>query len=190
MRRAALSMLRYRIGASPQLLILTDRVLKHFDRHRQSKANLPEAGGQLFAKLSDGEILIEKATGPRPTDRRGRTFYNPDRRAEQREIDHFHGAGLHYIGDWHTHPCARPEPSHTDIASIMETTQRSSHDLNGFILIIVGTDPFPSGIRVSIYSQNELVLRPEDDEAIDQANREDPPPRKNWIRRLFRQGHK
>src|SRR6266581_563970 len=111
-------MLRYRIGESSQILALTDDVLQHFEQHRQFKVSQPESGGQLFARFKDGEICIEKATGPRATDRRGRTFYNADRRAEQREIDRLHKEGFHYVGDWHTHPCAQPEPSHTDIASI------------------------------------------------------------------------
>lgn len=154
-------MVRYRIGESPQLLVLSDAVLQHFAQHRQLKASLPEAGGQLFARFSESEISIEKATGPRPTDRRGRTSYNPDRRAEQREIDRLYEDGLHYVGDWHTHPCARPKPSYTDTASIIETTEKSTHDLNGLLLIIVGTDPFPSGVRVSLYmGSNELILEP------------------------------
>ena len=154
-------MLRYRIGESPQILALTDDVLKHFERHRQFKASQPEAGGQLFARFKNGKIWIEKATGPRATDLRGRTFYNPNRRAEQVEIDRLHKEGLHYVGDWHTHPCEHPVPSYTDIKSIVETTEKSTHDLNGFLLIIVGTDPFPSGVRVSIHTgSNELVLEP------------------------------
>lgn len=176
-------MFRYRIGGSPQTLILTDEVLRHFARHRQSNPSLPEAGGQLFARFNESEISIEKATGPRSTDRRGRTSYHPDRRAEQHEIDRLYKDGFHYVGDWHTHPCARPQPSQTDIASIAETANKSAHDLNGFLLIIVGTDPFPSGVRVSLHTgSKELLLDPLscDDGATGQAGL-----RENIIR-LFR----
>jgi integrative and conjugative element protein (TIGR02256 family) len=154
-------MLRYPIGQSSQVLLLSEAVLEHFHRHRQRRAKEPEAGGQLFAELKPSEIAIVEATGPRPTDRRGRTTYNPDRRAEQREIDQFHLRGLHYVGDWHTHPCEIPVPSRTDINSIVDTATRSTHDLNGLVLIIVGTAPFPRGLRVSVYSDSaELVLDP------------------------------
>jgi integrative and conjugative element protein (TIGR02256 family) len=160
-----LIMLRYRIGKSNQFLNLSADVLRHFANHRQSKAALPEAGGQLFARLKDEEISVVAATGPRSTDRRGRTSYTPDRHAEQSEINEFHADGLHYIGDWHTHPAAVPVPSGVDIGSILDTANRSTHDLNGLILIIVGTDPFPLGLRVSLYDGlNELVLEPIDAE--------------------------
>jgi hypothetical protein len=59
-----------------------------------------------------------EATGPRRTDRRTRTSSVPDRRAEQREIDDRFRRGLHFLGDWHTHPKNIPHPSGPDVASL------------------------------------------------------------------------
>lgn len=120
-----------------------------------------EAGGQLFAQLSSHEVRIEQATGPRQTDSRSRTAYVPDRIAEQIEIDYWHRKGLHYVGDWHTHPELIPQPSEDDIKSIRDSFSKSQHSLHGFLLVIVGTAKVPSGLYVSLNDANiGIVLEP------------------------------
>ncbi|WP_374346548.1 Mov34/MPN/PAD-1 family protein [Phenylobacterium sp.] len=141
----------YPIGASGSRVILAEPVLAHLAGHRQHRFWQSEAGGQLFARLDGGDIVIVEATGPRPSDRRGRNFYRPDKRAEQAEIDARHPRGLHFVGDWHTHPQAHPEPSGSDLASIADAVRRSRHDLNGFVLLIVGTLYPPQGLHVSVH---------------------------------------
>ena len=144
-------MLEYPIGSSGQVVVLPAEVVRKFRRCRQKRWYQREAGGQLFARLSLPRILIEEATGPRRTDRRTRTSYLPDRAAEQREIDSRHPEGLHYVGDWHTHPEEIPCPSALDIASISDSVRKSTHALNGFLLVIVGQAEPPSGLLVSVH---------------------------------------
>ena len=62
-------------------------VLNHLAKHQQSDRDSSEAGGQLFARFKGEQIRVERATGPRATDRRSRYGYIPDRRVEQEEID-------------------------------------------------------------------------------------------------------
>jgi len=144
-------MLEYPIGSSGQVLVLPEEVVLKFRRYRQKRWYQREAGGQLFARLSLSRIVIEEATGPRRTDRRTRTSYVPDRAAEQREIDGRHAEGLHFVGDWHTHPEELPRPSGLDVASISESVRKSSHALNGFLLVIVGQAEPPKGLLVSVH---------------------------------------
>ncbi len=146
-------MLEYPIGHSGQVLVLTEGVVRKFRRYRQRRWYQREAGGQLFARLSLSRVFVEEATGPRRTDRRTRTSYVPDRAAEQREIDSRHADGLHYVGDWHTHPEPVPGLSGLDIASISESVRRSTHALNGFLLLIVGQAEPPSGLLVSVHDR-------------------------------------
>jgi integrative and conjugative element protein (TIGR02256 family) len=146
-------MIEYPIGRSGQVLVISEAVLRRFRRHRQRRWYQREAGGQLFARLSGLRIMVEEATGPRRTDRRTRTSYIPDRVAEQREIDSHHPSGLHYIGDWHTHPEKSPSPSGLDIASISESVRKSTHGLNGFVLVIVGQADPPGGLVVSAHDR-------------------------------------
>ena len=108
-------------------------------------------------------ITIEEATGPRRSDIRSRYSYIPDRKAEQREINERFPSGLHFIGDWHTHPEQIPHLSGTDLDNMRECVKKSRHAVSGFLLIVVGTDPQPSGLHASLHNgKDTLLLRMED----------------------------
>lgn len=147
-------MIEYAVGTSGQVVVLVDAVVEHLRRHRQLLWCQREAGGQLFARFSRLRIRVEEATGPRRTDRRTRTSYVPDRRAELREIAARYPRGLHYVGDWHTHPERYPCPSQADTASITDCFLKSSHNLNAFLLLIVGTAELPDSLYVSAYDES------------------------------------
>ncbi len=148
-------MIEYPIGASGQVIVLSDDVLIHLLRHRQIGRRDLEAGGQLFARIEDQWIVVVEATGPRRGDRRTRTSYVPNRAAERAEIADRHAAGVYFIGDWHTHPDREPQPSVRDLASIAECFNKSAHALNGFVLVIVGlADPL-AGLHVSVHDGSD-----------------------------------
>lgn len=144
-------MIRYPIGTSGQDLVLTEPVLAHFRRFRQNRWFSREAGGQLFATLAPDAVTIVEATGPRRTDRRGPFWYLPNRRAEQAEIDERHRRGLHFVGDWHTHPEDRPSPSHPDCNSIKECVRKSRHSLLAFVVVVVGRTESAAGLYVAVH---------------------------------------
>ncbi len=144
-------MIEYPLGSSGQVIVMTDGVLAHLAASRQSRRSHAEAGGQLFARFAGARVVVEEATGPRATDRRTRTSYVPDRTAEQEEIVERHAHGLHYVGDWHTHPGSVPEPSPRDLVSMAECVTKSTHALNGFLLVIVGQAAAPAGLYVSVH---------------------------------------
>jgi integrative and conjugative element protein (TIGR02256 family) len=155
-------MIRAPVGISGETVLFTDPVLRHFEAHRQVRFWQREAGGLLFARLAPGVIRVEEVTGPRATDRRGRRSYQGDRRAEQREIDGRHADGLHYVGDWHTHPEPRPSPSAADEAAMIARVTRSDHQLRGLLFAIVGTAPAPDGLALFVHdgrSRTALAMR-------------------------------
>ena len=139
------------LTAEGAILVLSDTVVEHFALHQQVRHNQAEAGGQLFARLTRYEIFVEEATGPRPSDRRGRTHYTPDRQAERKEIREHFDLGLHYVGDWHTHPEHVPVPSPIDRFTISDCSRRSTHKLAGFLLIVVGNGSIPECLHISLY---------------------------------------
>lgn len=106
--------------------------------------------GLVCSAFSGDSISLKEATGPRLTDHRTRTSYRADRKAEQQEILERHRRGLHFVGDWHTHPSPRPSPSDLDYRSIQESVRHSAHELQGFVLIVVGTLRGSDGLHVSI----------------------------------------
>lgn len=138
-------------------------VLAHFDKLKQDAFWKCEAGGQLFAKITDsGRWEIVKATGPRRSDYRRRFRFFPRRTDEQIEIGEMFKVGLHYVGDWHTHPELIPTPSPMDMASLEELVRESKHELLGFLMVIVGTGSAPSGLWVSFHppsgSHQQMLL--------------------------------
>lgn len=147
-------MIVYPIGPSGQRLVFKAPVIERFLRYRQLKWWSLEAGGQLFARFVVPDIIVEEATGPRRTDWRTRCSYRPNRRAEQKEIISRHARGLHFVGDWHTHPEPVPTPSFEDKTSMSEIVDRSRHGLNGFVMVVVGQKNFPDGLFVSIVPRN------------------------------------
>ena len=144
--------LHYRIGDSDQQLSITPAVLNHIAEHQQTSSHAPEAGGQLFARITEPCITILRATGPRPTDRRTRYGYVPDRKKEQQEINDMFQAGLLFIGDWHTHSETVPTPSRSDLHSITNIFKGSRHHLPAFLLLVAGTESFPLGLHLSFHS--------------------------------------
>ena len=146
----------YSIGHSSQFVILTVPVLACFDRHRQLDVHSREAGGQLFARFDGDAIRVERATGPRSSDRRSRTSFIPNRTAERREIGWSFKDGFHYVGDWHTHPEPDPSPSQTDIRSFQDMYRKSRHELASFLMVIVGTVSGENGLYVALCNDHGL----------------------------------
>lgn len=150
---------RFQIGEITMTIEFSQAVIAHLRKHAQISPNSPEAGGQLFAKVSlDGtHWLVSVATGPRPTDKRSRFFFKPNRRSEQREINAEFEKGNHYVGDWHTHPQQLPQPSASDTGSMVEMVQKSTHQLPGFLMVIVGTTAPPEGLWISMHSSRKIA---------------------------------
>lgn len=132
-----------------QTIEFVPEVLSKFNQYSQQRCWQKEAGGQLFAEFINKNLIrVVYATGPNKTDHRSKFYFYPDRLREQQEINTLYNKGLHYVGDWHTHPQNTPSPSLIDKESINECVRESKHDLNGFILVVVGRTTFPKGLFV------------------------------------------
>lgn len=149
-------MICYALGNNGEALVLTDSALDHFERHRQRRFYQREAGGQLFAHFVGANAILEVATGPRNADWRARFSYLAHRPSEQFEIAAFFNQGLHYIGDWHTHPEDRPLPSCRDVQTIVDIAHKSNHVLKGLVLLIVGRSAFPEGLFAGLTQASGL----------------------------------
>lgn len=142
--------LRFPIGSSGEIIEFSDDVLVHFESHVQARCWHPEAGGQLFARIDRNIVQIVVASGPRSKDFRAPFLYIPNKVEERKEIKEFYRLGLHYVGDWHTHPQDIARPSALDLRTAKSTFLRSHHDLGGLLLVIVGRTKPPRGLFVSL----------------------------------------
>lgn len=137
----------------------SDEVLWHFHTHKQDRLWKCEAGGQLFARITGDRWEIVKATGPRQADYRRRFRFFPSRKEEQLEIDRSFDDGLHYVGDWHTHPERTPTPSALDVTSMNDLVRKSKREIAGFLMVIVGTQDSARGLWVSFHTAGGGTLR-------------------------------
>lgn len=149
-------MLRFTIPSGTGSLVLHDGVLRLFDRFRQRRRWQREVGGQLFARFEGPATVIIEATAPSRFDLRLRTSFQPQRAAQQREIDNRFRRGLHFVGDWHSHPELVPTPSSLDVASMKECLHRSRHELKALVLIIVGTQLSVESLWVGIVTRHAV----------------------------------
>lgn len=134
---------------------------------RQPNVNAKERGGQLFAQIDGAHYTVVEATGSRLGDRATPTSFTIDKRAAQLEIDQRYRQGLHFVGDWHTHPQTKPAPSDTDLSSINVLFRTSRHDLDGLILLIVGSGPDASAWYCSIHGASDCLRLHQVDEVPD-----------------------
>lgn len=117
---------------------LSEAVVRWFTEQRQVTRQQPEAGGQLFGRIEHHVWRIETCTGPRSSDRRASHRYSPQPDVENREILAMYERGLHFLGDWHTHPQKIPKPSRQDIVTTQHCYREAATELCGFLLIVVG----------------------------------------------------
>ncbi|OGQ95901.1 MAG: hypothetical protein A2521_02895 [Deltaproteobacteria bacterium RIFOXYD12_FULL_57_12] len=134
-----------------------DNVLEIFQKSRQLKPWAKEAGGQLFCRFAEGKVLVEWATRPGQGDKRSRYFFWPNRPKEQKDINGQFEQGLHYIGDWHTHPEPIPKPSGEDIGKMQAIYRESIHSLKYMILVVVGREKIPEGLWVGFIFRKSTV---------------------------------
>lgn len=142
--------LKYLLKPGGPAIIISQAAIDVMVQYRQIDHHHREAGGQLFAQFLGADANIMEATRPKLLDRRSRHRFEPNRWLQQREIRNRHSKGLHFVGDWHTHPENTPRPSREDIESVLECFTLSIHELQAFVMIIVGKKPAPAGLYVAL----------------------------------------
>ena len=150
-------MLVFELPGNKQHLVFTDAVLSNIFRYRQTHRDHPESGGQLFARITPKIVIVAVATGPNKKDNKHRFSFVPNKKRLDSEIQTFFAKGLHYVGDWHTHPQKHPEPSLLDLRSMRNCFKKSRHELKHFLLLIVGNTAMPDGIWVGLINDAHTI---------------------------------
>lgn len=133
-------------------------VLAVFAGARQDAAQKPEVGGQLFGTFDGGQVAVIRATIT-PSPSKKRFLFFPARAREQKDIDERFAEGLHYLGDWHTHPEMTPTPSSRDLTTMTDCFRKSKHELRAFLMVIVGLAPGDAGLWVGLIAEKAERLR-------------------------------
>ena len=150
-------MLIFKLPGSKQHLVFTNAVLSYISQYRQTHRKHPESGGQLFAIITSKKVIVAAATGPHKKDNRNRFLFVPNKKRLNAEIQTFFSKGFHYVGDWHTHPQKNPKPSQLDIRSMRNCFKKSRHELEHFLLVIVGTTTNPNEIWAGLINHAHII---------------------------------
>lgn len=130
-------------------ILFTEQALSHMYAHAQKRLWQTEAGGEIFSSEPDSNgLVIRIATGPNPTDCRGRYAWNPDRRASDRNRQVEFVNNRHAVGLWHTHPECFPSPSVRDQETTWEYLTSFYGDRSRYLMVIIGNRGKPPEIAV------------------------------------------
>ncbi|SFQ82188.1 integrative and conjugative element protein, VC0181 family [Hymenobacter arizonensis] len=122
---------------------LTAEVVARLQRHAQHAPDAAEAGGVLLGRyLSDSDdLVVDDITEPLPGDKRGRYFFHRAQKNHQQAIEQAWRASngtRTYLGEWHTHPEARPTPSCIDTCDWRRKLRQDQY-FERLFFFIVGT---------------------------------------------------
>jgi len=146
----------YAIPESQQRILLTKPILGLFKTHRQQGLEA-ESGGLLFAEFDFPIIRIVEVSPPHKSDKCWRTLFIPNRVLQRQYIKQRFKQGLHFVGEWHTHPQDKPSPSDLDLESMADSFLRSHHELSYFVMIIVGKATDSLELWVSVHNGNRYI---------------------------------
>lgn len=100
-----------------------------------------EAGGVLLGRVYESSIVIEAATTPSVADRAGTFFFERSTRVSQEQVNrawsNSDGEQI-YLGEWHSHPQAIPEPSGRDRKMILNNLRKAKMEIDFLVLVVVG----------------------------------------------------
>lgn len=77
-----------------------------------------ETGGLLLGRCAGAVAEVTSLVGAGPSAQHARTSFDPDQSWQVAEVARLYGEQPHafeYLGDWHSHPYGRAEPSMTDL---------------------------------------------------------------------------
>ncbi|WP_300179632.1 Mov34/MPN/PAD-1 family protein [uncultured Aliivibrio sp.] len=135
-------------------LLLYDEVILKLKEYQQLNRDDKEACGVLIGGYDTNKSLyiISDITTPLPEDIRSRTSFKMLDKGHQKAVDSAFGNSggkKIYLGTWHTHPEAHPEPSSVDIDDWKKCMKRNEG--RNLFFVIVGKESF----RIFVYSEVE-----------------------------------
>lgn len=107
-----------------------------------------ETGGILIGKIEGNKAIIERATGAGPKAVKTATRFERDTQFAQAELDAA-ATGSNpsvYLGEWHSHLVAAPEPSPRDVLSMQGIAESSNYATECPVMLICGFDQKASAI--------------------------------------------
>ena len=128
------------------------------------KSNQYETGGVLWGKYNDVRTVaqVTELSGPPQDSCHGGFSFKRGIAGLQKIVDTLWNAPVrrYYLGEWHFHPLASPEPSSVDIAQMQKHAADRRLQCPEPILIVLGGDPRREWtVSVSVFTRSGLRFR-------------------------------
>ena len=123
---------------------ISDKVITNMQLYLQNKPLIKEAGGVLIGYKVRGfdEIIVEDLSLPDEDDGRSVIEFVRKSILHILKVKRASLSKSFCIGNWHTHPCAIPIPSSTDLSTWKEELIECKSSFGFQIYIICGIDGF------------------------------------------------
>jgi hypothetical protein len=122
------------------------------------KAKGKETGGilvGLYTEKLDCALVTVASKAPRDS-QAGPTWFRRGVSGLQRWLKRLWKSNTFYIGEWHFHPFAAPDPSGTDISEMTEVSNDGGYKCPEPVLVILGGDPAEDfRIRAFVFPQGQ-----------------------------------
>ena len=122
-----------------------------------------ETGGILvgyYNRSRDCAVVTECSGAPRDS-RRGKNFFYRGVHGLQCWLSSLWNLGQrrYYLGEWHFHPFAKPDPSNTDLRQMRINAEDKSYHCPEVLMFIIGGDPNAEWTcRSFVYSRQEGLI--------------------------------
>lgn len=146
----------YKIPNSEQYIKISEKVVNKLNKFKQLD-NQNETGGLLFAEFKLPDIYITDISLPYKKDIRKPFLFIPNKKHQKKMIKIKYKKGLHFVGEWHTHKQKLPKPSKLDINSMLDSFSKSNHELNYFIMLILGNSTDFNNSWISIHNSKSYI---------------------------------
>jgi integrative and conjugative element protein (TIGR02256 family) len=124
-------------------LKITREVLESILTHCRDAGNA-ETGGILIGEYSDRHdcAMVHQATGPTEDSVATRTRFRRGTAGLQKLLDRlWRRERRYYLGEWHFHPGAAPEPSGIDRRQLLSIARDPGYHCPEPVLVIIGGNP-------------------------------------------------
>lgn len=117
-----------------------------------ARAGSTETGGILIGRYSSDRATatIEKATESPRDSKGGARWFRRGASGLGSLLERLWTSGSHYVGEWHLHPGASPDPSATDAQTMWSIASNGAYACPEPILVVIGGQQTGSGAPMHV----------------------------------------
>lgn len=124
------------------------------------KAGKKETGGILIGSYNEQRdiAIVTKITGPTIDSKSGRTWFNRGTKGLQKLLNNAWQLNQYYLGEWHFHPNASPDPSFCDQTQMIRIATCQQYKCPEPLLLIIGGSLMDYRIKIFVVVEAKSLI--------------------------------